>query len=63
MQSLKVGQVVRVDLSGLRPGSLPREEEPIRATIVALDPGVITVRLMFGHEPSEVTVSPGRVCD
>jgi hypothetical protein len=62
MQSLKVGQVVRVDLSGLRLGAVLVEEEPIRATIVALDPGVITVRVL-GREPSEVTVSPGRVCD
>jgi hypothetical protein len=60
MSQLQVGQRVQVDLFGMR---LPdREEAATECTIVALDPGVITVRLACsGPGPSEVTVSPGRI--
>jgi hypothetical protein len=60
MSSLQVGQRVQVDLFGMR---LPhREQGAAECTIVALDPGVITVRLDgSGRGTSEVTVSPGRI--
>jgi hypothetical protein len=60
MSQLQVGQRVQVDLLGMR---LPhREEGAADCTIVALGPGVITVRLDgAGRAPSEVTVSPGRI--
>jgi hypothetical protein len=60
MLSLKVGQEIHVDLSGLRLGRA-REDEMTRATVIALDPGAITVLVTVDEEPSEVTVSPGRV--
>jgi hypothetical protein len=62
MLSLKVGQEIHVDLSGLRLG-IAQPDEMTRATVIALDPGAITVLITVDEEPSEVTVSPGRVCD
>jgi hypothetical protein len=60
MSQLQIGQKVQVDLFGMR---VPhREEGAAECTIVALGPGVITVRLDgAGRGPSEVTVSPGRI--
>jgi hypothetical protein len=60
MSQLRVGQRVQVDLLGMR---LPHQEDgAVDCTIVALGPGVVTVRLDgAGRGFSEVTVSPERI--
>lgn len=60
--SFEIGQKVEIDLFGLRVPGMDAGEEQAIGTVVALGPGIITVRLETGrsHE-SEVTISPGRV--
>ncbi len=58
--SLVLGRTITVDLSGLQSLGLPAGEAT--GTVVALDPGAITIRLERDGEPdTELTVSPGRV--
>ena len=62
MPFLEVGQKIEVDVFGLQVPGLRSGEAEARGTVVALGPGVITVRLeLGGRYPTEVTVSRGRV--
>jgi hypothetical protein len=61
VSSLEIGQRIEVDLFGLHTRGLP--ESGATGTVVALGPGVITIRL-DGDTPGdspEVTVSQRRV--
>jgi hypothetical protein len=63
MPFLEVGQRIEIDVFGLHvPGLRPGAAEAI-GTVVALGPGIITVRLelLGDRHPPEVTVSRGRV--
>jgi hypothetical protein len=62
MRPIHIGQRVEIDLFGLQVGDGGRVGPAGTGTVVALDPGVITVRLEHGlGAPSEVTVSQRRV--
>jgi hypothetical protein len=52
---------VQVDLFGLRLPVARAGDLCAAGVVVALDPGVITVRLELAGETADVTVSPGRV--
>jgi hypothetical protein len=60
--SYEIGQRVEIDVFGLRVPGLTASDAQATGTVVALGPGIITVRLeTSGSRPSEVTISPGRV--
>jgi hypothetical protein len=62
MRPIQIGQRVEIDLIGLQAGtsSAPRAV----GTVVALDPGAITVRVDHGRTPgTDVTVSARRVME
>jgi hypothetical protein len=62
MPFLEVGQRIEVDVFGLHVPGLASGEAQATGTVVALGPGVITVRLELGdRHPPEVTVSRGRL--
>jgi hypothetical protein len=63
MPFLEVGQKIEVDVFGLHVPGLRSGESQAMGTVVALGPGIITVRLdSFGdRQPREVTVSRGRL--
>jgi hypothetical protein len=62
MSFFEIGQKVEIDVFGLRVPGLGSGYEQATGTVVALGPGIITVRLdVGGSHASEVTVSPGRV--
>jgi hypothetical protein len=62
MRPIHVGQRVEIDLFGLHVGEGGWMSPAGTGTVVALDPGAITVRLeRGGGAPSEVTVSHRRV--
>jgi hypothetical protein len=63
MSSLHIGQTVNVDLFGLQLPGVSAGQSQAKATVVALGPGVITVRVDLIDRPREVTISPGRVRD
>jgi hypothetical protein len=62
MPFLEVGQRIEIDVFGLQVPGLRSGEDQAMGTVVALGPGVITVRLDLQqvHAP-EVTVSRGRL--
>jgi hypothetical protein len=60
--SPRIGQTLEIDVSGLRIGSQWLSGSDARGTVVAVDEGVITLRLdLDGRGAREITVSPGRV--
>jgi hypothetical protein len=63
MSSLHIGQTVNIDLFGLQLPGIGAGQSQAKATVVALGPGVITVRVDLIGRPAEVTISPGRVRD
>ena len=57
--SLQIGQRIHIDLFGLRVAAF---DSRAAGTVVALGPGVITVRLERADGAyADVTVSPGRI--
>ena len=62
MSHLEVGQRVHVDLIGMRLGGAGLAIPRAAATVVALGPGVITVRLDLEEAAAaEITIGPGRL--
>jgi hypothetical protein len=63
MPFLEVGQKIEVDVFGLHVPGLRSGEAQAMGTVVALGPGVITVRLecLGDRQSPEVTVSRGRL--
>lgn len=60
--SFQIGQKIQIDLFGMRLAGLAPGESRAEGTVVALEPGVITVRLRRQDGvPTDVTVSPGRI--
>jgi hypothetical protein len=61
MRALRIGQRVELDLFGFEAGG----SGALRAvgTIVALEPGAITVRVERGAGPRDMTVSRRRVTE
>jgi hypothetical protein len=64
MLFLEVGQRIEIDVFGLQVPGLGSGEEQATGTVVALGPGIITVRLdlLGDRQLPEVTVSRGRLC-
>jgi hypothetical protein len=61
MPKTRIGEKVAIDVFGLRrPGGSDWKNGIISGTIIALDPGTITVRV-DDPEHTEVTVGPARV--
>ena len=62
MGSLRIGQRIVIDLFGLLVSGASSRAGQAIGTVVALDPGAITVRLsLLGETAAEVTVSHRRV--
>ena len=63
MPFLEVGQRIEIDVFGLQVPGLRSGEAQATGTVVALGPGIITVRLelLGDRQPPEVTVSRGRL--